>query len=65
MAVSRICKCYICDKEELTIMAILPDNWIQEWVTSKIICNLCVENWKSKFKETPYHYIKGGEVIAL
>lgn len=65
MAMSRICKCYICEKEEITNQAVLPDNWAVLWYQPILICDGCLEKWIDRFGERPAVWLEGKEEITL
>ena len=58
---SRICECYICEKEELTNQTILPAGWISFWEFPYDMCDECLAKWVAKWGSEPGYLYKGGE----
>lgn len=58
---SRIITCSICEKQELTHRAYLPDEWATLWDYPYTMCDECILRWKSRFSGLPVFYLIGGE----
>jgi len=65
VAVSRICQCDICYREELAIQAALPDGWSLLWEYNVTLCGKCLSRWNDKFGGKPLLLITGGESILF
>ena len=65
MAVSRICTCSICGKEQLAIQAELPEGWSLLFYVNYTLCKKCMSRWVERFGEEPLTLITGGESIIF
>lgn len=58
---SRLCQCFICDKEEVTNKTVLPDGWAVLWEYPRVICDTCLAEYERRYEQKPILWIQGGE----
>jgi len=60
MIFSRIVQCSICDREEVTCKAYLPDGWVTLWDYPATLCDNCLAKWEKRYDERPTIWLEGG-----
>lgn len=65
MALSRICECTVCGREELTNKTVLPAGWILAWKYPYTLCDTCVAAYEARWGEEMEYYLKGEDEDEL